>query len=81
MSGKPGLGVPHDPKYWKPPFAYRDKKGFSWFFWLGKGDFGIHPDGNVPGTKGCIGIVEADTRPLFNKLKNLNQQQVTVKVQ
>lgn len=81
MSGQAGLGVPHDPKYAKAPFAYRDKKGFSWFFWLGKGDLGIHPDGNVPGTKGCIGIVEADTRPLFNKLKSLSQRQITVQVQ
>ena len=72
MSGQPGYGVPHDVKYSKPPYSYTDKKNFSWFFWLGTGNLGIHPDGNVPGTKGCIGVVDNDTKPLFDKLKQLN---------
>jgi hypothetical protein len=71
MTGNPGYGVPNDPKYGQSPYSYRDKKGFSWFLWLGSGNLGIHPDGNVPGTKGCIGIVEDDSKPLFDKLKQL----------
>jgi len=80
MSGNPGYGVPHDPKYNKAPYSYTDKKGFSWFFWLGKDNLGIHPDGNVPGTKGCIGITDADTKPLFDFLKKINIVPVTVLV-
>jgi hypothetical protein len=80
MAGAPGYGVPHDPKYAKAPYSYRDKKGFSWFFWIGSGKLGIHPDGNVPGTKGCIGIVEDDTKSLFDKLKQLNSGPVTIQV-
>lgn len=81
MAGTPGNGVPHDEKYSKAPYSYRDKKGFSWFFWIGSENLGIHPDGNVPGTKGCIGIVDNDTRPLFNLLKQLNEQPVTILVE
>ena len=81
MAGQPGNGVPHDKKYSKAPYSYRDKNAFSWFLWLGKGDLGIHPDGNITGTKGCIGIVNDDTRPLFNKLKQLNSiSKITVLV-
>lgn len=73
MAGTPGQGVPYEPKYSKAPYSYTDKKNFSWFLWLGKDNLGIHPDGNVPGTKGCIGIVDADTKSLFEKLKQLNK--------
>ena len=60
--------------------SYKDPKGFGWFRWLGVGNLGIHPDGNVPGTKGCIGVVANDTRDLFNKLKNKNATGLTVEV-
>jgi hypothetical protein len=80
MAATPGKGVPHDPKYGKKPYAYRDSNGLSWFLWLGKGKLGIHPDGNVPGTKGCIGVVDGSTLALFNKLKSLNGRKVTVHV-
>ncbi len=72
MAGTPGHGVPYDSKYAQLPYSFRDKKGFSWFLWLGSGNLGVHPDGNVPGTRGCVGIVDDDTTPLFNKLKQLN---------
>jgi len=60
--------------------SYKDKKGFGWFLWLGTGNLGIHPDGNVPGTKGCIGVVADDTRDLFDKLKLKNSTGLTVEV-
>lgn len=72
MAAKAGFGVPYDPKYAMPPYAFRDKRGFSWFFWLGSGNLGIHPDGNIPGTEGCIGIIKDNTKPLFDKIKLLN---------
>ena len=43
--------------------SYRDRKtGHAWFipitplFNTNRGGFGIHPDGNVAGTLGCIGL-------------------------
>lgn len=27
----------------------------------GRYGLGIHPDGNVPGTEGCIGLLDSDT--------------------
>ena len=78
MAGKSGYGVPYDEKYRRAPFRYTDKKGFSWFFWLGLGDIGIHPDGNLPGTEGCIGITDHDTSPLFYLLRRINTAPVTV---
>ena len=80
MTGKPGFGVPFDNKYNIAPFSYRDKKAFSWFLWLGKENLGIHPDGNVPGTKGCIGITDNDTKKLFDLFKELNKKPITVLV-
>lgn len=29
--------------------------------------FGIHPDGNLPGTKGCVGLVTADIKKFWDK--------------
>jgi hypothetical protein len=72
MADSPGHGVPYDDKYNRAPFSYSDKSGFGWFLWLGVGNYGIHPDGNVPGTRGCIGIVGNNTESLFEKLKELN---------
>lgn len=70
--------VAKDTKYAAAP--YLDQNGFGWFFWLGKQNLGIHPDGNVPGTEGCIGIKDEDTRALFEKLKAKYNQKVTVQV-
>ena len=72
-------GIPDDKKYDKS--SYGDKKGFHWFFWLGIGNLGIHPDGNVPGTKGCIGVSDSDTSSLFDELRTLSAtRSVTVEV-
>jgi hypothetical protein len=60
--------------------SYKDPKGFGWFLWLGVGNLGVHPDGNVPGTKGCIGVVANSTRDLFDKLKAKNDTGLTVEV-
>lgn len=47
--------------------GYRDKKtGHAWFipikprFKTSRDGLGIHPDGGVPGTLGCIGLVGTD---------------------
>lgn len=54
--------------------AYRDKKGHTWFaplrpqFPTDRSGFGIHPDGNVPGTLGCIGLTQEDTREILELL-------------
>lgn len=29
--------------------------------------FGIHPDGNLPGTKGCIGLLGGDTQKFWDR--------------
>lgn len=56
---------------------YTDKEGFAWWcgleptFETDRDGLGIHPDGNVPGTEGCIGIVEENTRPIFDALSEL----------
>lgn len=53
---------------------YRDKTGFAWWcrikpsFETDRSGFGIHPDGNIPGTLGCIGIRLDDTREVFYEL-------------
>jgi len=53
---------------------YRDKTGFAWWcrltplFETERSGFGIHPDGNIPGTLGCIGITLDDTREVFEKI-------------
>jgi hypothetical protein len=56
--------------------SYRDATNFSWWcpivprFSTKRTGIGIHPDGNVPGTLGCIGIVNGNTRSLYNTLVN-----------
>lgn len=71
-------GVGFDKKYAHP--AYKDRTGFGWFLWLGKGNLGIHPDGNVPGTLGCIGVTKNNTRVLFEELRKRNGQAISVTV-
>ena len=63
----------------KVDVPYRDKTGMGFFVPIypkfqtnrGKsgGRLGIHPDGNKPGTLGCIGITEANTRSFHNAIK------------
>ncbi|MCP4704584.1 MAG: murein L,D-transpeptidase [candidate division Zixibacteria bacterium] len=53
---------------------YRDKTGFAWWcriiaqFETERSGFGIHPDGNIPGTLGCIGIRLDNTKEVFEVL-------------
>ncbi len=54
---------------------YKDSSGLAWWcpleplFLTKRTHLGIHPDGNVPGTKECIGITSLDTRELFERLR------------
>ena len=47
--------------------------GRGWFLPLAakfsttRNGFGIHPDGNLPGTKGCVGLQGADTKKFWGK--------------
>jgi RHS repeat-associated protein len=56
--------------------SYCDPSGNCWFARLapdednGRTGLGIHPDGNVPGTEGCIGIKGKDTSDLYELLAN-----------
>jgi len=72
-------GVGFNSKYAFP--AYKARTGFGWFLWLGQGNLGIHPDGNVPGTQGCIGITSINTRGLFEELRKRNGQSLSVSVE
>ena len=64
--------------------SYRDKTGFAWWcrltpcFKTERTGLGIHPDGNVPGTRGCIGITLDDTRPVFEALRNCEDKMLIV---
>jgi len=55
---------------------YRDRRGFAWWcplkplFECDRTGLGIHPDGNIPGTKGCLGITAQNTRDLYRVLKS-----------
>jgi hypothetical protein len=40
----------------------------------------IHPDGNVYGTEGCIGIRQADTLEVLNALENSSDDEIRVYV-
>ena len=71
-------GVSSHSKYDKD--SYTDAKGFSWFLWIGQGNLGIHPEGGATGTLGCIGITEDDTRPLFDDIKAVMHNPITVEV-
>jgi hypothetical protein len=55
--------------------GWTDGKGFAWFadlepsFECERSGFEIHPDGGVPGTKGCIGLKHEDTTDVFELLQ------------
>jgi len=63
---------------------YRDHAGLAWWcplypqFETERTGLGIHPDGNIPGTAGCIGIREKDTRELFARLKKADGERLEV---
>ena len=54
---------------------YTDQTGLCWWaplapkFKTKRGGLGIHPDGNVPGTAGCIGLTEPNTRDAYEFLR------------
>ena len=58
----------------KVNIPYTDKCGFAWFasleplFVTDRKSLGLHADGGVPGTRGCIGLKVKDTRPFFDYL-------------
>lgn len=53
-----------------------NQTGKRWFipvealFSTNRGGFGIHPDGNVEGTQGCVGLVGRDASRFFIKWLN-----------
>lgn len=69
-----------------PHPSYRDGTGFTWWAALSplfpteRSGFGIHPDGGIAGTKGCIGITDRDTRPCFAYLQDLSEEKTYVVV-
>ncbi len=65
--------------------AFKDSAGNAWFCPI-KSDststrkgLGIHPDGSVPGTEGCIGLTEMDTSSAYSKLKQAKGEKLEVK--
>lgn len=56
---------------------FTDAAGLAWWagltpkFKTDRTRLGIHPDGNVPGTRGCIGVTEPITAACFNWLVEL----------
>ena len=64
--------------------SYRDPSGFAWWcpiapdFNAKRDGLGIHPDGGVPGTLGCIGLTSVNTRSAYNALRNAIRQKLVV---
>lgn len=62
-----------DPKA-ESSVPFLDSCGLAWWakleptFKTERDGFGIHPDGGVLGTEGCVGAVKKDTRSLFESL-------------
>lgn len=57
--------------------AFKDKTGKGFFLPIypkfntnrgTNGRLGIHPDGNKPGTEGCIGLQDGNTRPFYDAI-------------
>lgn len=63
---------------------YRDRSGLAWWcpltplFETDRDSFGIHPDGNIPGTMGCIGITDSETGEILDLLKKSEGEQLSV---
>lgn len=53
--------------------SFRDQNGIAWFipinplFSTTRDGLGIHPDGGVPGTLGCIGLTGADATKFWSR--------------
>jgi hypothetical protein len=64
--------------------AYRDASGNCWFqlldptFTTSRKEIGIHADGGVEGTAGCIGLKVPDTKAWYDALKNVENNKYTV---
>jgi len=43
-------------------------------------ELGIHPDGNKIGTKGCIGLIDANTKAWYNAFKAVKEAYIVVEV-
>jgi hypothetical protein len=41
-------------------------------------ELGIHPDGNKIGTKGCIGLIDANTKDWYDAFKSISKDTYTV---
>ena len=69
----PAVSVPPG---WPNRSAFCDASGNCWWqpiqpdFYTPRDRLGIHPDGNNPGTAGCIGVSGDNTRDLFDILSN-----------
>jgi hypothetical protein len=72
-------GAIHHSKYNQA--CYKDENGLGWFLWLGEGGLGIHPNMNITGTQGCIGIVASCTRDLLDLLRDRSHQILSVLVE
>jgi hypothetical protein len=65
---------------------YRDSAGLAWWcpiypsFITDRTGLGVHPDGNIPGTAGCIGIKERDTAELLERLKEAEGETLDVNI-
>ncbi len=65
--------------------AYCDSLRQCWFqymepqFSTERTELGIHPDGNVEGTSGCIGILDANSKPWYDAFET-NTRTLTVEV-
>ena len=86
--GKYLIGEPIEIKSSAAKFnPYRDKIGFAWWcrltplFETDRTGFGIHPDGNIPGTLGCIGIQLDNTREVFEALQNSKERVLLVQLE
>jgi hypothetical protein len=66
--------------------SYRDSTGRGFFlpikptFTTPRDGFGIHPDGGVPGTLGCIGLTAADTESFFEAIRSMARGDYTLEV-
>jgi hypothetical protein len=68
----------------EPPYCDSSSPSTCWFqlispqFSTTRTEIGIHPDGNTPGTAGCIGITISNTKPWYDALKSVAEGQYTV---
>ena len=80
-----GNAVTVPPEHEKYP-SFCDRNGNCWWVSIepdfdadGRGGFGIHPDGNSPGTAGCVGLADEDTTDARKALGNAKGQKILVR--